>query len=331
MGDVMTAAVIHTCGEPPKVATVPAPTAGRSEAGTMTVVAVTAAPITPLDVLCATGTSYFGRPAVPYVPGVSGVGEALTGALAGRRVWFPTSAGMRPGNGSLAERCVVAEADLVPVPNGVLDAEAAALGPSAVAAWMALTWRAGLKAGERVLVLGAGGAVGQVAVRAARLLGASRVVAACRSDAAREAAQAAGADEVVPLTPGQDADELAKRFSEALDGGADVVIDPLCGVPATAAARVLAPGGRLVNLGGSAGASASFDSAAIRSRSAAILGYTNNALTAEQRRDALTQIFTHSAAGRLSILYDTAPLSDVSLAWSRQASGRASRRIVILP
>ena len=69
---------------------------------------VTAAPITPLDLLCASGTSYFGVPRTPYVPGVQGVGT-----VDGRAVWFPTSAGMAPGDGSMAELAAVAAADLV--------------------------------------------------------------------------------------------------------------------------------------------------------------------------------------------------------------------------
>ena len=140
--------------------------------------AVTAAPITPLDVLCATGTSYFGARATPYVPGVQGVGVVRESPTvpAGTRVWVPTTAGMQPGDGSLAELCAVPETELVRLRDGASDAHVAALGLSAVAAWMALTWRAELRPGDQVLDLGAGGVVGQVAVQAARLLGARRVV-----------------------------------------------------------------------------------------------------------------------------------------------------------
>src|SRR3954471_12410848 len=169
-------------------------------------VRVTAAPVVPLDLLCASGTSYFGRPAVPYVPGVQGVGVVTGPAVlpVGTRVWFATSAGMAPGDGSLAKQCRVADADLVPITDDVPDAAAAALGLSAVAAWMALTWRArvgggggggGLRGGG-----GGGGAVGQTAVGAARLLGAARVVAVCRSTSSAERALRAGADAVVELT-----------------------------------------------------------------------------------------------------------------------------------
>ena len=152
-----------------------------------------AAPVVPLDKLCASGTSYFGAPAVPYVPGVQGVGvvvEGTAGLPAGTPVWFATTAGMAPGDGSMRAHAVVAERDVVALPPGADPVLVAALGLSAVAAWMALTFRGGLAAGERVLVLGAGGVVGQAAVQLARSAGAGRVVAAARSARARERALA---------------------------------------------------------------------------------------------------------------------------------------------
>ncbi|GII42231.1 quinone oxidoreductase family protein [Planotetraspora phitsanulokensis] len=330
MSDAMRAAIVHACGEAPQWGERDKPKRREGQV----VVSVLAAPITPLDLLCASGTSYFGVPELPYVPGVQGVGfvtEDTGWGPAGTRVWFPTQAGMRPGDGSLAQFCAAAEDDLVPIPDGVGEAQAAALGLSAVAAWMALTWRAALQPGEQVLVLGAGGVVGQVAVQAARLLGARRVVAACRSDSAQETARAAGADAVVAIKDGDDAATLAQRLAAACDGGVDVVVDPLFGVPAEAAARVLAQGGRLVNLGGSAGESATLGSSALRSRSAAVLGYTNNDLTNDQRRTAFSQVMEHAVAGRLKVAFDLAPLDRVRTAWSSQAAGTAIRRIVVAP
>src|SRR5207342_254328 len=125
----MRAAVLHTPGSPPSYAEHPAPSVTPGS----TLVRVTAAPIVPLDLLCASGTSYFGVPRVPYVPGVQGVGTHD-----GRAVWFPTSAGMAPGDGSMAELAAVPSADLVPLPDGVSPTEVAALGLSAIAAYMAL-------------------------------------------------------------------------------------------------------------------------------------------------------------------------------------------------
>jgi NADPH:quinone reductase len=323
------AAVLATAGQPP----VPAPHLNPARRTGHALVAVTAAPITPLDVLCASGRSYFGVPATPYVPGVQGIGVVReSGSLPpGTRVWFPTGAGMRPGDGSLAELCAVRDDDLVTLPDGLDDAAAAALGLSAVAAWMALTWRAGLRSGEQVLVLGAGGVVGQVAVQGARILGSRRVVAAARSSGARDRALAAGADAVVPLTDADDVDALAAQFAEACGGHVDVVVDPLCGVPASAATRVLASHGRLVNLGSAAGPTATFESASLRSRSAAVLGYTNNDLTRDQQQDALRHVFALAASGRLRVAHEVVPLDAVTEAWTRQDDGSAPARLVVRP
>jgi NADPH:quinone reductase-like Zn-dependent oxidoreductase len=323
----MRAAVLHTPGGAPAYGSHPdpQPAAGHS------LVTVTAAPIVPLDLLAASGVSYFGRPAVPYVPGVQGVGivESSDELEPGTRVWFATRAGTAPGDGSLAERCAVPDVDVVPLDADVPDAALAALGLSAVAAWISLTRRASLQQGERVLVLGAGGAVGQSAVAIAKLLGAGRVVAVCRSPEAQARARRAGADEVVPLAG--DVETLAARFREAGGGDVDVVIDPVFGAAATAASRVLSEGGRLVNLGGMSGDVAEFSSAGLRSRSASVLGYTNNALTPAERRHALAAIAEHAAAGRLSVAYEEVGLADVADAWRRQATGDVGVRLVLTP
>ena len=323
----MRAAVLDVPGEAPVVRDHPDP----AEHPGHSLVTITAAAIVPLDQLVASGRSYFGRPATPYVPGTQGVGVVERSAAfpAGTRVFVVTSAGMAPGDGSLAERCLVPDDGVVPLPPGVSDPAAAALGMSAVAAWMVLTERGRLQPGERVLVLGAGGAVGQVAVAAARVLGAGRVVAVCRSEAAQARAREAGADEVVGLSG--DVDELTARISEACEGSVDVVVDPVFGTAATAACRVLGTGGRLVNLGGASGDVAEFSSSVLRSRTIDVLGYTNNALTPERRREALEAVFRHAATGSLSVAHEVMPLADAAEAWRRQAAGHAGGRLVVTP
>ncbi len=321
------AAVIHRHGEPPGYRPHPLPRRAPGQA----LIRVTAAPVNPLDLLCASGTSYFGAPPLPYAPGVQGVGvvEESGTRPAGQRVWFSCDAGMRPGDGAMAQWCVAGESSIVPLPDGVTDDLAAALGLSAVAAWMALTWRARLEPGEHVLVLGASGTVGQVGVQAARLLGAGRVVAACRDAHGRTRAAELGADAVADLT-GDDTATIAHRLADATAGRADLVLDPVWGRPAEAAARVLSPHGRLVNLGSSAGPQASLESAALRSRTLSVLGYTNNALTAGQRAAALGEILAHAAAGRLTTDRETLPLAQAAQAWSR--CGQAPhRRAVLIP
>jgi NADPH:quinone reductase len=323
----MRAAVMRRHGAPPEFGTHPAPRRGAGQA----LVRVTAAPISPLDLLCASGTSYFGAPALPYAPGVQGVGiiEDADTLPPGQRVWFSCDAGMRPGDGAMAELCAADEAGIVRLPDGVGDDLAAALGLSAIAAWMALTWRGGLRPGEHVLVLGASGTVGQVGVQVARLRGARRVVAACRDPHGRDRAAELGADAVADLS-GDDPEAIAARLAEATAGRADLVLDPVWGHPAEAALGVLSPHGRLVNLGSTAGPSAAFGSAALRGGSLSVLGYTNNALSHEQKAAALGEILAHAAAGRLTTDRETLPLEQAADGWSR--CGQAPhRRAVLVP
>lgn len=323
----MNAAVLHDCGQSPTYGDWPDPIPSSEK---HVVIDVTAAAIVPLDLLCATGTSYFGKPHTPYIPGVQGVGVVRDGAQAGRRVWFSTTAGHQPGDGSMAERAVVALADLVPIPDGVSDATAAALGLSAAAGWLSLSTAGELRHGETVLVLGAGGTVGQVAVQAARLQGAGRVVAAARSAAARERALRHGADAVVDNSDVSDLAALTAEIAAACGGGPDLVLDPIFGPTATAASKALRPGGRLVNLGSASSEMATFDSATIRSRRLKIVGYTNTGLASDEIAGALGAIFDHCAAGEMRIEFDEVPLADVADAWQRQRAG-VDRRQVLIP
>jgi NADPH:quinone reductase-like Zn-dependent oxidoreductase len=157
------------------------------------------------------------------------------------------------------------------------------------------------------------------------------VIAAARSAQAREQALQLGADAAVELTADDTVDCLAERMRAAADGPVDLVLDPLFGMPAAAALRTLRQHGRLVNLGSSAGETAPLDSSTLRSRSLRVLGYTNNELTSEQRRDALTKVVTEALAGRLTVTHEQVPLADVAQAWTRQAEGRATGRIVLTP
>ena len=208
---------------------------------------------------------------------------------------------------------------------------AGALGLSAVAAWLGLTWRGELAPGEQVLVLGAGGVVGQAAVQLARTAGARRVIAAARSEAARKRALAAGPDALVVLDDADDVDGLADAIRSACDGPLDLVLDPLFGVAAVAAMRVLRPHGRLVNLGGSAAATAPMESATLRSSSLRVLGYTNNELIAAAAQRGADPRRT-GGRGRPA---DRRPRASAPLrrggSLGRHVAGQAGGRIVLIP
>jgi NADPH:quinone reductase-like Zn-dependent oxidoreductase len=229
----------------------------------------------------------------------------------------------------MAAYAVIDESAALPLPEDVTDDLVAALGLSAIAAWMSLTWRGKIQPGEQVLVLGASGAVGQVALQAAKLLGAGRVIAASRDQAALARALTRGADATVDLTGG-DVDLIHQRIVAACEGPLHLVIDPLWGAPAEAAGRALGVEGRLVNIGSSAGPAARFESATVRSRLHNILGYTNNALNHHQKADALAEILAHAAAGRCTVDRETIPLARVGEAWELQATS-ARRKLILIP
>jgi len=223
----------------------------------------------------------------------------------------------------------VPEEDVVALPADAPLVLIAALGLSAVAAHSALTRAGGLAAGEQVIVLGAGGVVGQAAVQLALLAGARRVIAVARSAESLARARELGAAATVRLLPDEDAGALAARLGDAADGPVDLVLDPVFGVPAAAAMRVLRPGGRLVNLGGSAGPTAPIESAVLRGGSLRLIGYTNNALSKAERAESLAVVAGHAAAGRLTVDHEVVPVEQVADAWQRQAAGGAAGRIVL--
>lgn len=217
----MRAAILHEYGEPPRLGDFdePAPGEGRI------VVDVQAAGLNPVDLAMASGSFYAGSPPLPCVAGREGVGRAADGTL----VYFDRA--VEP-YGSFAERAPVESSRAIELPVHLDPALATCFGIAGMAAWLALDWRAELRAGETVLVLGASGVVGQIAVQAARLMGAGRVVAAARSDDGLERARELGADAVVPIGR---VDDLALAFRESCGDGPDVVVDPVWGEPAAAA------------------------------------------------------------------------------------------------
>src|SRR3954452_20787150 len=155
---------------------------------------VLAAGLNPVDLRKAAGA--FPLAPKPPLPSVAGW-EGIVRLEEGSRAYFADPV---PPHGALAERTLVDPAATHPVPEGVDDGVAVALGIAGLAGWLALSWSAKLREGETVLVLGATGTVGQVAVQAAKLLGASRVVAAGRNAAGLARAAEVGADETVSLT-----------------------------------------------------------------------------------------------------------------------------------
>jgi NADPH:quinone reductase len=318
----MRAAVVTELGSPPRPEERPEPArdAGRA------LVRVAAASLNPIEFRVASGR--FAREAQPpYVPGLEGTGLVVEadGFEQGVRVRFEAAA--LPGfgeDGVLAELACVPEEALVELPDEVDDTVAAAIGTVGITALAALE-RAGLADGERVLVLGATGAVGQMAVQLAKLTGAGRVVAAGRDNERLERSRELGADETVVL--GEDVD-LQDAFSAAAGGPLDVVIDPLWGPPAMAALAALDTGGRLVNVGESAGIDVTLPLAQVRNKQGAILTLSSGWMPLESKLEAYRRVLEHAAARRIQIDHEVVPLADLAEAWERQGAS-PGRKLVI--
>src|SRR5690349_5249650 len=220
----MHAAVLHTIGTVPQYEEFPEPVVGDKDREA--IVHVHAASLKPVDKQLASGSHYATAGEFPRVCGSDGVGHLDNG----QRVFF---GGPRPPHGAMAQRTIVPRAFTFPIPENVNDETAAALPNPAVSAWLSLAYRAKLARGENVLILGATGVTGKLAVKIARLLGAARVVAAGRNQQALHRLYDLGADATIPL--GQPAAELREAFlREAGEPGFQVVIDYVWGGPAEA-------------------------------------------------------------------------------------------------
>ena len=310
----MRAALVREVGAVPESGEAPDP-AGE-------VVEVLAAPINPIDVAVSRGVLATGHPELPYVPGCEGVGRTADGKV----VWIFGGAFGRTANGAMAERATIGDAHAIDVPDGADPAVAAGLGIAGLAGWLPFAWRAPLKGGENVLVLGATGSVGIVAVQTAKLLGAARVVAAGRSTAGLERALEHGAD----ATIGLDADGLVEAMKDAFGGeGPNYVFDPLWGEPASAAVQAAVPWATVVNLGQSAGATSELASAAVRFKSLSILGHTNFAVPPDELAEHYRRLVGHVVAGDIRFEVERVPLESVADAWRRQAEGAGAKLVVV--
>jgi NADPH2:quinone reductase len=308
------AAVLHEHGATPRVDEFDDP---REQSGCV-LVDVAAAGLHHLDLHKASGSFYTGPPPLPSVVGTDGVGRLEDGT----RVYFDESV---PPYGSMAERTLVPRDALLPVADGVDDAVAAALGNTGLGAWLAVEWRSGLQPGETVLVLGATGAVGSIAVQAAKLLGAGRVVAADRPD---ERLHRLGADAVVEIDGG---DDLTERIRAAADGAVDVTIDMLWGAPARAAMNAAARFARHVEVGNMAAPELALPAPLIRSVSLDIRGFSVAHPPPERKRDAYLRLTQHAADGDIVVELDAVPLEEVAGAWERQREAAGGPKTVLVP
>jgi len=235
----------------------------------------------------------------------------------------------------MAERTVVPRAFCFPLPAGLEDEAAAALANPGVSAWVSLTHRAKLAAGETVLILGATGVTGQLAVQIAKLSGAARVVGVGRNEKLLGKLEELGADATIQLD--QAADALKEAFlNEMGHGGFDVILDYLWGGPSEALLAAITKAEfatatretRFVQAGESAGPTIKLPAAVLRSIPLTMMG-TGGIPSREILVDAMEQVMTRGACGELRIETERVELAQIERAWNRP--GQPGRRLVVVP
>jgi len=319
------AAVLHALGQPPRFEDFPDPQPRPGEEK----VHVKAASLKNIDKAMASGSHYGSHFQLPAVCGIDGVGTLEDGT----RVFC---GGPRPPYGMMAEQTVVSRAWCLPVPDGVDDVTAAALPNPALSSWLPLVWSAELEPGETVLILGATGVAGKLAIQIARHLGAGRVVAAGRNGQVLKTLPDLGADAIIALD--QPDHELTAAFiHEASHKSFDVILDYLWGHPTEvllesltghdvkAASRRI----RLIEIGDMAGPTIALSAAALRSSGLELYGSGGGSIPHKAIFDTFPQVWALAAGGRLRIDTEPVALADVENAWHRQDV--PGRRIVIIP
>ena len=310
----MLAAVVNVLGEAPKFQSFPEPVTEEGEVP----IEVRAAGLHPIVKALASGSHYAAAGEIPAVPGVDGVGALKDGS----RVYFLF---VRKPWGTMAERAAAPKSMCIPVPDGLEDVQAAAIANPGMSAWMSLKERAELVAGETVLVLGATGVAGQLAIQVARQLGAKRVIGAGRNV---EAIAAADVDATIAL--GQPEEAVREAFAAEAASGIDVVIDYLWGRPTELLLEALAKGfkasathrTRLVEVGESAGKTIALPGATLRSIDLRILGSGFGSEPLDKIFAAIPVLFSMAETGKLRIAVEPVPLAEVGAAWSRVEKGR---------
>lgn len=311
----MQAAVVESPGQAPKFQSFPDPAVEVGEV----LIRVHAAGLHPIVKGLASGSHYASAKGQgPSVPGIDGVGALDDGS----RVYFVF---VRKPWGTMAERAAAPRKMCISVPEKLDDVQAAAIANPGMSAWLSLKERAALAPGETVLIMGATGVAGQLAIQSARLLGAKRVIAAGRNVDAL-----AGADVDAVIALGQPEDAIRDALAAEAASGIDVVVDYLWGRPTELLLEALACGfkaqattkTRLVEVGESAGKTITLPGAALRSVDLTLLGSGFGAVPLEDILAAIPKLFEMAAAGKLTVAVEPVPLAEVESAWSRVEKGR---------
>ena len=316
----MKAAVVSSFDSAPRYQEFPAPIpAGEDEL----LVDVLAAGLHPRVRSQADGSHYTSTGELPLVPGVDGVGRGPDGLL--RYFVLPDTT-----LGAMAEQTVIDPRRSIVLPAGADPVALAAAMNPAMSSWVALRQRVSFQPGQDVLVLGATGNAGQMAVQVARRLGAGQIIAAGRDAERLAALPALGATATVPLGPSDTAERLAKAAADV-----DVVLDYLWGPPAADAMVAIvtnrADRGKplsWIEIGSVAGPTAEIPSAALRAARLQLVGSGQGSVSTREYLAELDVLAQEIAAGAIDVDARAVPLAQVEQAWA--ATG-AKHRIVLVP
>ncbi|HBS5676524.1 quinone oxidoreductase family protein [Klebsiella sp. 141240] len=262
----------------------------------------------------ASGHHYSFDGTLPFVVGIDGVGMTPDG----QRVYFAFPSAPF---GSMAQRAPVALQNCLALPDELDDISAAAMANPGMSAWAALVKRAQFQAGETVLINGATGSAGQLAVQIARYLGAKKIIATGRNT---QTLTALAADECIDLTA--DEQTLSAQFAAASAGQVDVIVDYLWGRSAELLLPALAkytPGDkpvRYVQVGSLAGADIALNGAVLRAAPLQLMGSGIGSLTMSQLLAATGEMLQAAVPGHFTISTTPLPLRDVAAAWPRDNS-----------
>jgi NADPH:quinone reductase-like Zn-dependent oxidoreductase len=321
----MNAAIVTAGGKPPIFGEFddPAPTPQAE------LITVSASALSQFSKSRSSGVHYSSEGAFPAVAGADGVGRTEDA----RRVYFVLP---EAPYGALAEKCLVRAQQCIEIPDSLDDATAAAIANPGMSAWAALVERARLQSGETVLVNGATGSAGRLAVQLAKYLGAGKVIATGRNESELQELLLLGADVIIPFALGpqnldpQNLDPLnpfnAKHYEQALKevltSGINIVVDYLWGESAktviVAIAKTVedATPVRFVHVGGASGEEEiALPGAALRSSAIQLMGSGIKSVPFAKLLDAIKSVFQSAEAAKLQISTRTMPLSEIEEAW----------------
>jgi NADPH:quinone reductase-like Zn-dependent oxidoreductase len=321
----MKAAVLHQFGETPRYEDFPDPTPGEGQI----LVHVKAVALENVDKMMAEGSHFASQQflsTLPAIVGFDGIGMLEDGRLVG-------FGGVKAPYGAMAEKTIIPEGYHVPVPKGVDAVTAAALPASALTSLFPLKWGAKLQPGETVLINGATGVSGKLAVQIAKLLGAGRIVGTGRNEESMKQAKEFGADAMIDLK--QPDIKLSEEFKKESGEGYDVILDFLWGHPTELLIKTLIPSElriskpvRLVQIGEKAGTRISLSADSLRTSGLEIRGGAAG-ITAEAMGEGTNQVWEWLKANKLHMAIEQVPLREIESVWRR--TDFQGKRIVIVP